>query len=150
MHRLCAVKEVTEFAVTLWISCYTTSIPLRKWLQVQESLLLGICAILRKYNTNWATSTERFWITPKVQGEAELTNEFKRLVNARNALQTHEKALQMREAKLQEQKLELDEKKNGVDNLVAEVKNKSTLLEQQEALLNTKKESLTKRRRAAE
>jgi len=150
MHRLCGVKQVTEFSVTLWISCYTKHIPLRMWLQVQESLLLGLCAILRKYNTNWATNLERLWITPKVQGEAELASEFRRLLNARSALVTHEESVKVREAKLQEQQEELDVRRSTVDTMMAESENNRDLLEQQAALLETKKVSLAKRRKASE
>ncbi|CAE8582266.1 unnamed protein product, partial [Polarella glacialis] len=111
MHRLCRLKKVDDYSVIIWISCYTRIINLKPYLSVQESVLLGICAILRKYETNWASSIERF---PAGRGDAEAIAEVRRVLSVRSALLRRENDLEDRGQEVQRQEAEIFEMQKSI------------------------------------
>eukprot|EP00931_Biecheleriopsis_adriatica_P017003 TRINITY_DN12344_c0_g1_i4.p1 TRINITY_DN12344_c0_g1~~TRINITY_DN12344_c0_g1_i4.p1 ORF type:complete len:897 (-),score=218.08 TRINITY_DN12344_c0_g1_i4:58-2748(-) len=140
MHRLCRLKKVDEFSVVIWVSCYIRTITLANFLRVQESILLGICAVLRKYETNWASSTERF----RVSGEAEITSENRRVLNVRSALLRHERELEERQEELAEQKSEMTELATQLAESRRDLEPLLARLRQRQELLYTKRKSISK------
>ncbi|CAK0851425.1 unnamed protein product [Prorocentrum cordatum] len=120
MHRLCRLKSIDEYFVTLWVSCYTRSITLAKYLQIQESILLGICSILR------------------------------RLLNARSLLLAHERDLEERQAALVDGRGTIEELEADVARLRTEAAAKEAGLQQHLELNRAREAAVERRRRALE
>lgn len=114
MHQLCRLKRVEDYSAVVWISCYTRNITLAKFLEVQESLLLGMFGILKKYKTTWATSLERFPISPG--GDAELTNESRRVLALRDKLSAHEGTLDEKAVKIAEEMAKVEALATGLQD----------------------------------
>lgn len=149
MHRLCRLKSIDEYFVTLWVSCYTRSITLAKYLQIQESILLGICSILRRHGTNWASSLERFHAMPGAAGDQpELATEFRRLLNARSLLLAHERDLEERQAALADGRRASEELESEVGRLRGEAAAKEASLQQHLELNSARRASVERRGRA--
>jgi len=141
MHRLCRLKKVEDFSVVIWVSCYIPKITLAEFLRVQESVLLGLCAILRKHNTNWACSTERFAST---SGGEEVTAESRRILNARSALLRHQSDLEARQQQLEERKAEVQTQAEDVAASAADLQPAVTRRRQRKDLLQTRRKSVQK------
>lgn len=141
MHRLCRLKKVEDFSVVIWLSCYIRKITLAEFLRVQESVLLGLCAILRKHNTNWACSTERFAST---SGGEEVTAESRRILNARTALLRHQSDLEERQQQLEQRKAEVQTQTQELAARVAELEPAVSRLRQRKDLLQTRRKSVQK------
>jgi len=136
MHQICRLKEVDDYSAVMWVSCYTPEIRLAKYLQVQESVLLSICSILRKYRTTWASNLERYY--PTSRGEAELTSEFRRLLNTRSSLLTRERDLEMRR-----EQIEIDEASLAATKQAFEERRKE--LEEEAASLAMRRDNVSTR-----
>lgn len=152
MHQLCGVKQIDEFGVKVWISCYTLDIRLAKYLQVQESVLLSVCGILQRHGTTWASELERFQQVGEDEEEsaaAELRAQQQwQLLSARRALWGHERDLEEKEAKLEKQAQELQLRRGALEEQLGELEPRRLSLGQLKDLERTRTTSLVKRRLA--
>eukprot|EP00929_Paragymnodinium_shiwhaense_P090997 TRINITY_DN51057_c0_g1_i1.p1 TRINITY_DN51057_c0_g1~~TRINITY_DN51057_c0_g1_i1.p1 ORF type:complete len:919 (-),score=283.49 TRINITY_DN51057_c0_g1_i1:150-2906(-) len=144
LHRICRLREINAFSSQIWISCYTTKISLMDFLTTQESIILGITAILRKYETSWASGLERYTMPQK--GEMEPTAEYKRLNNARLMLMSRERDLKDRSAHLEELRKENEEQERVQDQLVKERQGQVIITDEKQKLVIAKKRCLNTRR----
>mmetsp|Transcript_12174 Transcript_12174/g.30278 ORF Transcript_12174/g.30278 Transcript_12174/m.30278 type:complete len:830 (+) Transcript_12174:28-2517(+) len=74
-HRLVFFREVGQYSVDVWVSCFTRSVFLADWLSTQQDLLFQIGKILEKHGAKFAsTLTREQFLFPQPAAEAVAQN----------------------------------------------------------------------------
>lgn len=58
-HRLVFFREVGEYSVDIWLSCFTRSVFLTDYLSTQQEILFEVDQIVRRHGARFATSLQR-------------------------------------------------------------------------------------------
>jgi len=110
-------------------------------------VLLGLCSILRKHNTSWASDIERFQVEKANKSEASKTK-FRKLLDTRAIILKHEKELDEKEARLEEERQNNANLQLSVEETEKELLFFSQGSVKHEKLVTTKRETLQKREAA--
>jgi len=162
MHRIVRLRKIEQHAAMIWVSCYTTGINLKDFVDVREDVLLSIKNIMFRHGTTFASTLERTGNTsdPSLQEfksipitldgqKATLSPELQRLKTLQETLwdqardlNASERELSAQRSSLLEDKRRLEEYRENVNAEDMEVQSDLDQLAEIEADLQHQEENM--------
>jgi len=145
-HRLVHLRNLSQYAAMIWVSCYTTGLNLKDYVTAREDVILNIKNIFFKHGTTFGSILERETRRSDASGLGALKvgDSPDPAEEERRPLEASQKALlaaELQRLKQMQESIWASEKS---------VKDSEALLQQEQERLDSNEEELAKRREALE